>query len=191
MTVPGCPSPVVRPRLSVPGCPRLSGLYDGLTPPKKRVSSLEGGDFCLDCREPGPWYWDIPGMVFAPGDGQYTNEDLTTEDTPKQSATDMLHLSGDQVDRFRILLEFRMYIAVQNSRESVNDSDKVYTQRALASWSFDGDGDVDEEGNYTSSGGNGGDSSFGEITNGDRVLKTDPPTSLDLILSRTWSTQDQ
>jgi len=171
---------------------RKHGLFNGLTPPKKRVSSLESAGVHLDCTSGStpPWYDSATGdSLFAPStDATYTNEGLLTDDWPNTLlASDTFTLSGDDVDAFRILVDFTLYVAVRTS-DTRNNASSKYTQRAWATWHVNGDGSI-ASGVYTRVSANGGFSRLSEITSGTVVPITGGTLMNDL--SETWSTVNQ
>jgi hypothetical protein len=187
----------------------LHGDYDGFMVPRRRVWSIEDGAFHLDALGAStlPWY-DSTGVtviqagavgLFAPGTdpaAAITNTDISVTDTPTLPGTDMMSLmiglETDMVDRFAIVVDFRIYLAVRTT-QAVNNSQNVYTQRGRATWQFDGSGTINGAGTWAQTGtGNTGSASFAEITAGTIAPITVGPT-LNTIAATTatWSTVNQ
>jgi hypothetical protein len=189
---------------------KKQGNYDGFDTKKKISSSLVDGVYHLDGDQAAngtqPWYdkLTLPGYVgyYAPGTDPIglppfpiTNVNMSTIDTPEQNGTDPRKFTltiGDEtnmVDTLNIVLDFRLYFAVR-TKDAINDSEKVYTQRGQTTWQFDGTGSVNAGGGYMSTGG-GNDAVnkyMNEVTDG-RIcpLTTGPVLS---ELPQAWSVGD-
>ena len=91
------------------------------------------------------------------------------------------------VDRFAIVFDLKLYLAVR-TKETILDSDEVYTQRAKAAWSFDGSGTV-VAGVWTKTGtGNTGAASFTAVTDGSVVPLSTAPVANTQLAGETWTT---
>jgi hypothetical protein len=82
-----------------------------------------------------------------------------------------------------------LYVAA-NTRDQANGADKVYTQRAVASWQFNGSGDIDADGVWHSSCpggvGNSGSTGFSPVTSGAVVPVTTGATCNQLTDNERW-----
>jgi len=189
---------------------RRHGLYDGITPPKRRRNSLQDGTYHIDCITTSgsasiiPWY-DTADITGSDGfhqvpAGGITSHPLNVADTPLINATDSMILavySGtssveiDSVDRFGIEFDFNLYFAVRTVQD-LNGSKDVFTQRGKASWEFNGSGSINASGVWTSTGaGNSGSASFSEVSNGDVVPVTTGTPFNTLFTTETWTTENQ
>ena len=83
--------------------------------------------------------------------------------------------------RYEIVLDFNTYLAVRTKELNELAAEEVYTQRAKASWKFDGTGDVTDfngtgdlnDMHWSSTGTkNSGHQLFAEVTSGDVVPVT-------------------
>jgi hypothetical protein len=92
------------------------------------------------------------------------------------------------VDLFSIDFRFNLYFAVRTT-QAVNGGQDVFTQRALASWVFNGSGSVNSSGQWTNGGGNSGSSNFSIITSGSLVPMTVGTPINNLFAGETWATQ--
>ena len=150
---------------------QMHGLYkdfDLQSPPKRRVSTLEGQSYVdcwvLDAASKLPWY-DSEAQSMRPaevGRGVYpmanepvsdaliANIDMKVADWPHLWGTDTMSpialVPGgitDEVDRYEILFKCKDYLAVR-TKEAANGSEDVFTQRARTpdGWYFNGSGDV-------------------------------------------------
>lgn len=109
--------------------------------PKKRKALIDvfaGG---------GPWYLQEAGTVFFDaGPGNRTKE-IKTRDFPRHGPplTAAKHAEvaqgDDIVDLVRISQKFQLDICA-NTKDDVNDAEKVFTRVATATWEFIGDGRV-------------------------------------------------
>jgi probable HAF family extracellular repeat protein len=147
------------------------------------------------------------GGFFAPAeDREFTDEDFSVSDTPFLAGVLTGQIApGDpasgvpgkplslkiggttaQVTRFGIQFDLNLYFAVR-TKEAINDSEKVYTQRAKAAWQFDGSGNVNAAGKWTQTGtGNTGDARFAEEMNGSEVPVTTGTAINKLFDTETW-----
>ena len=189
---------------------REHGLFTAFNPDRKRVASLEGHSGLDTVGTTGgeivsiiPWadvndYTGFEGFFGPVSDATVHDHAFNVSDTPRIIATDTPVLSGDgivdsPVNSYQIEMDFNMYFAVCTT-DVPDGPGNIYTQRAVASWEFDGTGDVTGAGvgNYgvwTSTGnGNTGSTSSTIVTNGARVPYTTGPTFNDLLATRTWST---
>ena len=187
--------------------------YDGFATPQRRYSNIEGTTVLLDCYTDNPNASTPPwsdsknilgsrGIYYGvdPVTVPIVNIDFNTKDTPRQLATDTMPLTivvnGIQVTKypseFGIRMDFNLYLAVRTKEQSL-DSDKVYTQRAKASWYFNGSGKVTNTIWSNADAGNSGDKFFTVITSGAVVPVTtgmlvnvagNPPNSV-------WSTKNK
>jgi hypothetical protein len=99
-----------------------------------------------------------------------------------------------------IKAKFDLYFAVR-TRESILNSDAVYTQRAKIDWTFNGTGTVDAQGAWSAGAGAGISStsttdpkSFAEVTSGGVVPITTGPlavTELNNAESVQWALVDK
>jgi hypothetical protein len=128
-------------------------------------------------------------------DAKLMNEDFNVSDTPRLLATDMMSLTigatTARVNRFGLQFDLNLYFAVR-TKEAVNGSEKVYTQRAKAAWRFDGSGNVNAAGQWMQTGtGNTGDGKFAEVKTGDVVPVTTGTAINNLFAGETWNTVNQ
>ena len=186
------------------------GLFNGFAPPRKRVASLVDGLFHLDTIDgsTNPWY-DSNGVGIGggrgvyqpPNDGAVANIALSTGDSPRITGSDVASLTigpvTDVIDALRIEMPFKLYVGVRTT-QNVNGSANVYSQRALASWKFDGNGTLAGAaapanfGTWTrTTAQNTGDASFTFLASGSVVPLTTGARINDMLLTRTWSTQNQ
>jgi hypothetical protein len=174
-------------------------VYDGLAPAQIRKSSLEDGTYHLDYLtsagqvSTSPWYDSQAGTgslgFLAPTtDTQQNNIIFNVSDTPQLLATDMPVLNGIQANLYAIVFDLNLYFAVRTT-EAVNGSDQVYTQRAKASWRFDGTGTVNAAGIWSQTGtGTTGSAKFTEVQSGDVVPITTGTPINNLFPGETWTT---
>lgn len=177
---------------------RKHGLYDNSTPALRRKSSLEDGK----------WHWDSAVQATLPWtftDADHylnvTSDDPTAQvinnhkfksfDNPSLLFSDMLSIGGDQVDRARMLMSHRTYIAARAKGPNVLGSNDVLTQLAKLNWSADLDGTINGAGNYSLTGnGVSGGASYSIITDGSRVPDAEANIN-EAFAGETWSTENQ
>lgn len=172
---------------------RKHGLYDNSAIPFRRRSSLQDGNWHWDAADQGtiPWTFNRPDhFLDITSDTQLVqNHQFSTFDTPRWTFTDNFTIAGDQVDRVRLGMSHRLYIAVRIKDTNYAD---VLTQRATLNWSWDGDGTVDAAGVYTHTGGGvSGDGSYAIVTNGTQVPSAEPNMNEILQNSQTWHTENR
>jgi hypothetical protein len=87
-------------------------------------------------------------------------------------------------------LDFHLYFAVR-TKEAINNSEKVYTQRGQTAWRFDGTGSIIAGGVYTSTGtGNTATNKYlMEVTDGRACPITTGPVLSEL--PQVWTVGDQ
>jgi hypothetical protein len=167
-------------------------VYNGFTPPARRVSSVEGQGPLLDsvAAAPPAWYSVSPGFHHIGGaTSPFT---LEFEDTPSQRGSDNMNLTigttTDAADQFHIRFDFTCYLAVRTT-QSINASNQIYTQRSKMSWHFDGGGNI-AAGVWTgTTADTGGGATYSEVKTGDQVPVTTGDTMNSVILAPTWTTQ--
>jgi len=183
--------------------PQWHADFNGCTPPKKRVASLEGGEG-LDYvtgrnnypRSTSPWYdtstMPVPRSYRHPDHDSDVVAGFSMSDRPHFPGTDTWQLifpNGTfNVNTFHLRMEFNLYFAVR-TLQAVNGSEEVYTQRAAAAWHFDGSGDLDAGHNWTPalSAGDKVDSPLAEVKTGSRVPHTTEAPFNDLLYSLSWT----
>jgi hypothetical protein len=164
----------------------------------RRTNAMEGNTY-VDSRNSSyvPWVDRNEKLLkILTSDTVQRNVALTMLDTPRVNGVDQLAapwmltaggLSG-RVDHFSINIEFLVYLAV-GTRDAVNGSETVFTQRAVRPWAFNGSGRITAE-TWTSDGiNNSGTGPMEEVTSGDRVPVTEKPTMLDANRTAGWITR--
>lgn len=196
---------------------QMHGVFEMFsTGVKHRAFTLEGNSY-LDVITQGvtvnlPWYrdgnsWGLDGVYRSSGDPAVgmpaTNIPLGAGDQPMMYATDKMILTetvpyvengvtvmvevARLVNRFELVFDLMLYFAVR-TREAVNGSDTVYTQRGKAHWWFNGSGDINWQydsyedavvGKWQRSLAlaNNGDAAFAEITDGTVIPITTAPVT--------------
>jgi len=154
----------------------------------EEVSSLQGSSY-VDWLNVGgngnngfgPWYDDTGDRATAyvnePSDPLVPDEDditMETDDTPYFPVTDNSLTNGTVLDTVNgaaissaaLVLKFSLYLAIATT-DSENFADDVFTQRAAATWTFNGSGNF--AGNtWTGTGGNTS-TPFSEVSDGSLV----------------------
>ncbi len=155
------------------------------------------GEWFLDAQRGGdttlPWF-SFPNAPTAPADSDnFLPRSISTGDTPELDAADLRQVdnNGEPYVEFdhlavnNIRVNFRLYLAVE-TLDSINKADKIYTQRAVAEWHFDGTGTTSDGGTWQPLDGhtNGVDKQFKLVTDGSRVPVTDPVANGDTLNRR-------
>jgi hypothetical protein len=185
---------------------REYGDFDGFDTKKRRQGGLQDGAFHVDYytqapnASTAPWYdsqavTGTRGFLGPAMDAKLSNQDFNVSDTPQLWGSDAMTLTlggvTKSVNRFGLQFDLNLYFAVR-TKEAVNGSETVYTQRAKASWRFDGSGTIDAAGNWTQTGtGNTGDKKFTEVKTGDVVPVTTGTAINNLFAGEVWSTINQ
>lgn len=142
----------------------------------------------------GSLFNDAKGVLRDLGDEAVTNKILDMSDRPRQSGSDSLTLTENEVtdalDRISLIQDFDLFLAVRTT-EQVNGSEKVFTQRAKASWSFNGSGTFDAAGVWKADDAAGvtGSKKFSGVTSGEVVPVTTELFANSIIGN--FSTEDQ
>ena len=167
-------------------------VYNGFTPPARRVSSAEGQGPLLDSLGTAPPAWYGTAADFYHVGGATSPFTLEFRDTPSQWGSDNMNLTigmtTDAADQFHIRYDFTCYLAVRTT-QSINASDQIYTQRSKMIWHFDGGGTI-ANGVWTgTTADTGGNATYSEVKTGDPVPVTTGNTMNAVLLApQTWTT---
>jgi hypothetical protein len=167
-------------------------VYNGFTPPARRIGPEEGQGPLLDsiAAAPPAWYSIAAGFLHIGG----ATSPFTLEfvDTPRTFGSDNMNLTigttTDTADQFNIRWDFTCYLAVRTT-QTTNAADQIYTQRSSMSWHFDGGGTI-ANGVWTrTTGDTNGAATYGEVKTGDQVPVTTGTTMNAALGAGNWTTQ--
>ncbi|HJW30325.1 MAG TPA: hypothetical protein VJ508_13930 [Saprospiraceae bacterium] len=171
------------------------GLYNNSSPRRRIRSSLQDGQTHWDARTATtiPWvfndsdhYLDITSDTTV-----ISNVTLKTFDNPALICTNQVTLAGDQVDVLALNMFHILYLSVR-TKQNINTSHDVLTQRGRLNWRFDGTGNVDATGTWSLTGtGVTGDASFSEMTDGNSVPTAAANLNEELNTNERWITDNQ
>ena len=185
----------------------LKGTYD--TVGKDLVSSVQGDYAYVDVASSGtgPYYSTASSSVFldaSPDSPSSRTKTIAAMDSPvygppltfqQRKVNESIQPDDDIVDSVSIVWNFNIYITARTT-DTQNGADQIYTSRASADWSWNGDGIVGHEAPYvwttskeipsqtiTSA------SSWTPVVSGEEPpgIHTSWPHALEAVKSSTWS----